>query len=142
MRSRKSSIKWYGCPIRFANGIFGDKWTLLIIRDLMFQGKHYYGEFLSDNEPISTNILADRLQKLESSGVISKSQDPENLVKKIYCLTEMGIELLSVMLEIVDWAEKFDEKTEVPKDFIQEYRKNRSAFIKKHKARLKTEHLR
>ena len=59
----KRKQEWDGCPIRFGLGIFGDKWTLLIIRDLMFKERRYYGEFLAAGEGISTNILADRLAR-------------------------------------------------------------------------------
>ena len=62
----------HGCPIRYSLGLFGDKWSLLIIRDLMFKGRHYYGEFLNAGEGISTNILADRLARLEVAGIIAK----------------------------------------------------------------------
>ena len=74
------------CPINFAQEIFGDKWSLLVIRDLMFKGKKYYGEFLASDEKISTNILADRLEKLEADGLITKSIDNANNSKKTLCL--------------------------------------------------------
>ena len=70
------------CPINYALETFGDKWSLLIIRDLIFQGKKNYGEFLNAEEKISTNILANRLEKLELEGLISKSSDPDNHAKK------------------------------------------------------------
>lgn len=128
--STKKSIKWEGCPIRFAAGIFGDKWAMLIIRDLLFKGKRYYGEFTDDHEAISTNILADRLKKLEESDIVSKMRDPNNQAKFIYSLTAKGISLLPIMLDIIDWSEKFDPNTEVPEDFIAPLRNNRPAFEK------------
>jgi len=119
---------WNGCPIRYGMGIFGDKWSLLIIRDLMFKGKRYYSEFYDSEEEISTNILADRLAKLEANGVISKSKDPENRSKYIYRLTEKGLDLMPMMLEMVDWAAKYDKKTEAPKEFVEALRKDRKKF--------------
>lgn len=66
------------CPINFGLEIFGDRWSLLIVRDLMFKGKRYYGDFLEGEERISTNILADRLLLLENSGIITRAVDPAN----------------------------------------------------------------
>ena len=72
------------CPINFALELFGDRWTFLIVRDMMFKGKHYYGEFLQSEEKIATNILADRLSLLELSGIVVKSVDPAHASKFIY----------------------------------------------------------
>lgn len=124
MTNPSKSGVWEGCPIRFGMGLFGDKWTLLIVRDLMFKGKRYYGEFTDPEEGISTNILADRLQKLVANGIAEKQRDPDNLSKFIYRLTEKGKELLPVMLSIIDWAEKHDPNTEVPREFIKKLRSN------------------
>jgi DNA-binding HxlR family transcriptional regulator len=85
------------CPINSAVETFGDKWTLLVIRDLMFKGKRHYSDFLAPDEKTSTHILADRLQKLDDNGVITKSTDPENASKFIYSLTEKGQALLPAM---------------------------------------------
>jgi len=108
-----------GCPIRFAAGSLGDRWCLMIIRDLMFKNRKYYRDFLEAGEGISTNILADRLLRLESVGVISKSQDPEHGKRYIYELTEKGIALLPVMVRMIVWAAEFDEETEMPKAFVK-----------------------
>jgi len=113
-----------GCPILYGMGMFGDKWTLLIIRDILFMGKRYYSEFLNSEENISTNILADRLASLEKNAIISKTLDKTNRSKYIYNLTEKGKELLPVMLSIFDWSEKYDEKTKVPDEFIKRLRQN------------------
>lgn len=118
-------------------GIFGDKWTLLVIRDLMFKGKRYYGEFTDPEENIASNVLADRLKKLEQNGIVTKQRDPEHLSKFIYELTDKGLDLMPVMLSIIDWAEKYDEVTEVPQDFIKELRRDRARFGKKLRTKLK-----
>lgn len=68
--------------------IFGDRWTFLIVRDLMFKGKHFYGEFLMSEEGIATNTLADRLSLLEINGIVSKSSDPSHKQKIMYSLTQ------------------------------------------------------
>jgi DNA-binding HxlR family transcriptional regulator len=95
------------CPLNFGLEIFGDKWTLLIIRDLMFFGKRYYSEFLASAEGISTNILADRLVMLEQQSFIKKSKDETHKQKLIYSLTEKGIDLLPIILEIGLWSDKY-----------------------------------
>ena len=107
------------CPINFVLETFGDKWTLLVIRDLMFKGKKYYGEFLESDEKISTNILAQRLLRLENHGVISKEKDPEHKSKFIYSLTSKGKALLPIMLEITQWSSRYDSLTNTPKEFVE-----------------------
>ncbi len=126
-----------GCPIRFGLGILGDKWSLLIIRDLMFKGRRYYGEFLSAGEGISTNILADRLARLEDADIIHKTPDPAHGKKIVYCLTEKGLDLMPIMFSIMDWAEKYDDQTEVPREFIKELRNQPKSLRRKILASLK-----
>lgn len=115
----KKNKNWGGCPIRFTMKHFGDKWSFLVIRDLMFRGKKYYHEFLEAGEGISTNILASRLQDLEEEGVISKRKDPEKGSRFIYSLTNKGKELVPVMLAMIEWGAKYDPDTEAPKEFIE-----------------------
>jgi DNA-binding HxlR family transcriptional regulator len=122
MKKQKKDMS--GCPILYGMGMFGDKWTLLIIRDILFMGKRYYNEFLNSDGNISTNILADRLASLEVNGIISKTLDETNRSKYIYNLTEKGKDLLPVMLSIVEWSEKYDENTKVPDEFINKLRQN------------------
>ncbi len=124
------------CPVNFAVETFGDKWTLLVIRDLMFKGKCHYGDFLTSEEKISTNILANRLQRLEEKGVIQKSKDPNNGAKIIYSLTQMGKDLLPVMLEIVAWSGKYDSLTSAPRWFLQEFNEDKAATTQKMQARI------
>ncbi len=83
------------CPINLALEVFGDRWSLLIIRDMVFAGKRHFREFLASDEKISTRILSDRLASLVSKGVLTKTDDPDHKQKAIYSLTEKGIALLS-----------------------------------------------
>ena len=92
------------CPVNFAVETLGDKWTLVILRDIIFWGKHTYGEFLKSDEKIATNILANRLEYLEKEGLISKSQDPNDKRKDIYRVTERGIELVPMFIEMIAWS--------------------------------------
>ena len=118
------------CPISFALDIFGDKWSLLIIRDLMFKGKVYYGDFLGSEEKIATNILANRLQLLEDAGIITRAQDTITKNKIIYSLSEKGIDLLPVLIEIILWSAKYDPKTAAPKEFIAAAKKDKKGLIR------------
>ena len=106
------------CPISFGLDIFGDRWSLLILRDLTFKGKAYYGDFLDSEEGIATNVLADRLQLLESVGIVTKNRDPRVKTKYIYSLTDKGLDLLPVLIEIILWSAKYDPKTAAPKEFV------------------------
>ena len=119
------------CPINFVLETFGDRWTLLVIRDLMFHGKRYYGDFLASDEGISTNILANRLQRLEQDGVIAKKVDPDNRARSIYRLTQKGKDLLPVMLEITAWSGKYDSKTNAPAPLLKALKKDRRPLIAK-----------
>jgi|SRR6185503_3288743 len=118
------------CPISFALDIFGDKWSLLIIRDLMFKNKRTYGEFLKSDEKIATNILADRLTMLECAGLIKCSVDEGKKSKFNYDLTEKGIDLVPVLLEIVLWSATHDIHTAAPKEFVDRVKYDKENFIK------------
>lgn len=122
--AKKKETQWNGCPIRFGMGIFGDKWTLLIIRDLMFKGKRFYGEFTDPEENISTNILADRLAKLLKDGLVTKQRDSDNKSRFVYALTRKGMDLVPMMLAMIDWSARYDPHTEAPKAFLKQLRED------------------
>ena len=124
----KYSDDWHGCPIRYGSANFGDTWSMLILRDLMFKDARYYADFLNAGEGISTNILASRLTKLETDDVVQKMRDPDHGSRYIYTLTKKGLALVPVMLEIIAWAEKWDEQTEVPPNFSRDLRRDRKAL--------------
>jgi DNA-binding HxlR family transcriptional regulator len=117
------------CPISFALDIFGDKWSLLIIRDLMFKNKKTYGEFLLSEEKIATNILADRLEMLECAGLLKSTVDPAKKSKYNYELTAKGVDLVPVLLEIVLWSATHDKKTAAPKEFVDRVKTDRQDLI-------------
>lgn len=110
---------------------FGDKWTLLIVRDLMFKGKRSYSEFLQSDEKIATNILADRLKKLEDNGVVEKNVASDNRSKLIYTLTDKGKDLLPIMLEITAWSAKHDAASNTPSSFLSDFATFKSEMITK-----------
>jgi len=116
--ARNSDTPRSNCRINFALETFGDKWTLLIVRDLMFKGKRTFGEFLESKEKISTNILADRLKRLEEHGIVEKTVAPDNRSKLLYRLTSKGKDLLPVMLEITAWSVKHDATRNTSDPFL------------------------
>lgn len=118
------------CPISCSLDIWGDKWSLLIVRDLMFSKQCTYGDFLKSDEKIATNILASRLQTLEENGIITKSDHPDSKAKVLYKLSQKGIELLPVMIEINLWAEKYFTIPVERKAMLKQVKKNKEAFIK------------
>lgn len=95
------------CPINLSLEIFGDAWTLLVLRDMMFGGKRHFRELLASEEGISTNILADRLERLQAAGLLTKADDPSHAQKAIYSLTEKAIELLPVIVQIGAWGSRW-----------------------------------
>lgn len=114
--------------------MLGDPWTLLIVRDLIFKGGNTFGDFLTAGESIATNILADRLNRLEANGIVEKRRDPADARRLIYRLTKKGIDLAPVMVEIVLWAATH-EKTDAPPDVIRAMRKDKAAFLEQVRAR-------
>jgi DNA-binding HxlR family transcriptional regulator len=125
------------CPIDFALDVFGDRWTLLVLRDLVFGGKRHFRELIQSPEGIATNILAARLKKLEASGIISRHPDPENRRQVVYELTEKGLDLLPILIETVLWGAKYDPKTGAPKSTISRMRNNRDEVVNEIAAALK-----
>lgn len=106
----------------FALDVFGDRWSLLIVRDLMFKGRHRYSEFLEAGEGISTNVLADRLQRLVDAGILARRRDPEDRKRKLYDLTERGWDLGPILLEMIAWSGRHDPQSPVTPAFIQRIR--------------------
>lgn len=130
------------CPLNYGIEIFGDKWTLLIIRDLVFFNKRYYNEFLGSAEGIATNLLADRLAMLEKEKIIKKEKDSLHKQRFIYSLTEKGIDLVPILLSIGLWSEKHATiKLHPERDIIiGEAKKSLPKGIEKLKKRLLLEH--
>jgi DNA-binding HxlR family transcriptional regulator len=93
---------------------FGDRWSLLVIRDMMLWGKRRYSEFLASGEGISTNILADRLKQMQRLGLVEKFRDPSNGKTSVYLLTDKGLSLFPVLLEVIRWGLQHDEHSMVP----------------------------
>ena len=126
------------CPLSCALDIFGDKWSLLIIRDLMFDNKCTYNDFLKSQEGIATNILASRLKELEENGIIEKSAHPDSKAKNLYRLTSKGIDLLPILIEVYIWSDKYFTIPADVKEVIQEAKKDKEKFENQIRSKLTT----
>src|ERR1700740_1167472 len=99
---KKKQQRRSDCPINFALETFGDSWSLLIIRDMVYFGKKTYGEFLESEEGMATNILASRLARLEQQGILLKHPSPSDKRKEEYVLTEKGLDLIPFLVDMRD----------------------------------------
>jgi DNA-binding HxlR family transcriptional regulator len=106
------------CPINFALETFGDTWSLLIIRDMVYFGKKTYGEFLASDEGIATNILASRLAQLEQQGILVRKPYEADRRKAAYGLTEKGLDLIPILLDMASWGAHHDPQTGAPEEWI------------------------
>lgn len=117
------------CPINFGLEIFGDKWTLLILRDMLMVGKKTFKEFQASDEGIASNILTDRLQRLEHCGLILQKPSPSDGRQIHYQMTEAGKRLLPVLVEMSYWGATHDPKTGAPKSFVTAYEQDRDGLL-------------
>ena len=130
MGKAKDSCRQSGCPVAYSLDVFGDKWTLVVIRDMLMVGKRHYGEFLESPERIASNVLADRLKRLEDAGIVSKETDPSSQSKIIYKLTPKGVELIPLILEVVLWGTKHATHTTTPIELVRKIKKDRAGTIR------------
>lgn len=128
MPGKAKPIRRSGCPVSVSLEIFGDRWSLLIVRDLMVRGFRTFKEFQESGEGIATNILADWLQKLEAAGILTAGPDGHDARRVCYRLTEKGIDLAPVLLELLIWAARH-EKTGAPCALIERMERDREAFL-------------
>ena len=126
---KKSDLR-SDCPVNYALEYLGDRWTLLVIRDLVFEGKRFYKEFLTSKEGIATNILSDRLKRLESLGIVQSKPYEKNRSQKVYSLTGKGKDLIPILLEIIMWSSKHKDGLSVSPEFISKVEADREGVIK------------
>jgi DNA-binding HxlR family transcriptional regulator len=127
MAKKANDERRSGCPLNASVEMLGDRWSLLIIRDMMLRGFDTYKEFMASYEGIATNILADRLRKLEAYGVITTKPDPSDGRKLIYELTEKGIDLAPVLTEMVLWAASHEETGN--QALVRQIREDKEKFV-------------
>lgn len=128
MKRKSARTRRSGCPISLALEIFGDTWSLLIVRDLMFKGFKTFNEFLGGGEGIASNVLTDRLEKLEAFGVIAKREHGADARRYEYELTQKGIDLAPVIMEIVLWSARYEE-TNAPPQIVRAMSTQRAKFL-------------
>lgn len=116
------------CPIAISLDLFGDRWSLLIVRDLLFKKLETFTEFATAGEGIATNVLADRLERLKAAGIIAQHRDPADGRRFVYRLTEKGLDLAPVLIEMVVWAARY-ERTDAPADVVAEMTTNRRGVL-------------
>lgn len=128
-KSRRSD-----CAIANTLEILGDRWTLVVMRDAMFRGITEFGQFLQSPEGISTNILAERLQRLCDHGIMIKTPHPHDRKKYRYVLTPAGLDLAPVMLDVICWGMTHLDKVLVPPPILEGIDHNREDLIQRIKA--------
>lgn len=128
MSGKPQSKRRSGCPVSISLEILGDRWSLLIIRDLMVRGFRTFKQFQESGEGIATNILADRLHKLEARQIIASEVEATDGRRVNYRLTERGIDLAPVLLELLIWGAQH-EKTSAPDSLITKMAENRQYFL-------------
>lgn len=116
------------CPLNVSLEAFGDRWTLLIVRDLMLKNRTTFRDFLEGGEKIASNILADRLTRLEDDGIIERIPHTEDGRRHVYRLTEKGIDLAPVLLEMILWAARH-ETTAAPASEVKAMTERRAEFL-------------
>src|SRR5882724_2509373 len=106
------------CPIVFSLNIFGDKWSLVILRDLLFDSKRHFAEFLASPEKIASNILSDRLEQFIANGLVTKREDRKSKSANIYVPTKKALDLLPMLIEIMHWGVKYNPNTDPTAPFV------------------------
>jgi len=122
------------CPVSSSLDVLGDKWTLLILRDMVFAGKSTYGQFLQSAEKMATNILADRLAVLEAQGLLTKAVAADKKSKFTYRLTEKGVDTIPVIIELVRWGAKHCATIADP-NLLAEIQAGKDAAVEKYQQR-------
>ncbi|MBE9463796.1 helix-turn-helix transcriptional regulator [Dyadobacter sp. UP-52] len=126
------------CPINYSVEIFGDKWMLLILRDLMFNGKNSFLEFRASQEKISSAVLTEKLNTLLNEGIVSKVTSPKNASKFLYLLTDKGIELVPVMMEILNWGSSHNPDGG-PKPLLDRMKQNKNKAVRELQDKLRSQ---
>ena len=117
------------CPIAYALDFVGDKWTLIVLRDLIMARKRHFRELLAGSEGIATNILASRLKLLEAAGLVTRRLDPAEARRVIYEPTEKALDLVPVLIELMRWSTKYDPKSATPPRFVRRLAQDREGLI-------------
>lgn len=121
-------VRRSACPINVALEVFGDRWSLLIVRDLLFKGRHTFRDFAAAEERIATNVLTDRLARLEAEGLVRRIPDPSDGRRVRYDLTPQGLDLAPVLVEMILWSARHQRTAATPAQ-IREMTHHKARFI-------------
>jgi DNA-binding HxlR family transcriptional regulator len=127
--SASSKSQGSPCPVTFALDVFGDRWTLRVLRDVLLDSRYGYKDLLVANSGIATNVLADRLKRLEARNLVTKTRDPADARQFLYKPTELAISVIPMLVEMIIWGSKHGNGT-VDAGFIQRYERDRPALLK------------
>jgi DNA-binding HxlR family transcriptional regulator len=130
MQSTKKSKRQSDCPINYTLEIISNRWAFLILRDIVYYGKHTYNEFLASAENVTTSMLADRLVGLERQGILQKTRSQLDRRKEIYSLTEKGLDMIPVLIELSSWGIKYDTDIAIDETLERHLQNNRAHVIK------------
>ena len=128
MQRRARPERRSGCPISLALELFGDPWTLLIVRDVMFKARRTFKEFQAAGEGVASNLLSDRLGRLEAAGILASEPDPADARRVLYGLTPKGADLAPVLVEIILWSARHEE-TDAPPAVVRAMRADREQVV-------------
>ena len=117
------------CPISVALDLLGDRWTLLVIRDLAFFERSRFSEFRDAGEGIATNVLSDRLKRLTEQAIVTSRPDPADGRRVRYHLTDKGLALIPILVELAAWGARFDPDTAAPQEWTRRYLQDRQGLI-------------
>ena len=126
------------CPVTYALEVFGDRWTLLVLRDVMLERRYRYRELLAANQGLATNVLSDRLKRLERRGLVSKTRDGADARQFIYGPTERAIGLVPMLVEMIVWSAG-QGRAQVARTFLDRFEQDRAGLIKELQERIRRE---
>ena len=127
------------CPIAYSLDVLGDRWTLLILRDLAFKNRRHFQDFLGASERISSNILTDRLRRLERWKLIEGRADPSDGRRIRYFLTDDGLDLIPVLLEMTLWGSKRHPDPSISLEHAERMSADREGTVRSYRDRLREE---
>lgn len=116
------------CPVTYALELFGDRWTLLVLRDVMLEARHRYRDLLAANQGLATNVLSDRLKRLERRGLVSKTRDTADARQFVYRPTEAAKDLVPMLVEMIAWSAKQGHARMAP-SFLRQFEEDREGLI-------------
>jgi len=116
------------CPVTYALEIFGDRWTLLVLKDLILEARYRYKDLMAANSGLATNVLADRLKRLEQRGLIEKTRDPQDGRQFVYLPTGTAIGLIPMLVEMIAWSAR-QGVSQVPPEFLERIERDRAGLI-------------